>query len=86
MNDCENCIFSTDAPVGCTEFSLAYFLMEADGKCKLMKKRGKIAIPIIHEYRDTNLTVTQCGNCLAQLFLEKQKYCTECGSRIDWSI
>lgn len=41
-------------------------------------------IPIIHEYRDTNLTVKQCGNCLAQLFLENQKYCAECGSKIRW--
>lgn len=44
----------------------------------------KSTIPIIHEYRDTDLTVKQCGNCLAQLFLENQKYCAECGSRIRW--
>ena len=41
-------------------------------------------IPIVHEYRDTDLTVKQCGNCLAQLFLVNQKYCAECGSRIKW--
>ena len=44
----------------------------------------KSTIPIIHEYRDTDLTVKQCGNCFAQLFLENQKYCAECGSRIRW--
>ena len=44
------------------------------------------AIPIIHEYRDTDLKIVQCGNCLAQLTFEKQKYCAECGNKIDWSI
>lgn len=42
-------------------------------------------IPIVHEYRNTDLTVKQCGNCLAQLFLEGQKYCAECGNKIRWN-
>lgn len=58
-------------------------LLEADA-LELLKEPK--SIPIIHEYRDTDLTVVQCGNCLAQLPFEKQKYCTECGSKIDWSI
>lgn len=41
-------------------------------------------IPIVHEYRNTDLTVKQCGNCLAQLFLEGQKYCVECGTKVRW--
>ena len=41
-------------------------------------------IPVIHEYCNTGLTVKRCGNCSTMLFLEKQKYCHECGQAVKW--